>query len=68
MKDLQGDGRHVTIDVVSAVFEGKSAVDRQRMVYKAIWQELAVRPGWAPARGPFLQRGRGRRRCTLWML
>jgi stress-induced morphogen len=22
------------------MFEGKSAVDRQRMVYKAIWQEL----------------------------
>ena len=29
-----------SIDVVSAAFEGKSAVDRQRMVYKAIWMEL----------------------------
>lgn len=29
-----------SIDVVSPLFEGKSAVDRQRMVYKAIWQEL----------------------------
>ena len=30
----------LSIDVVSTMFEGKSAVDRQRMVYKAIWQEL----------------------------
>lgn len=29
-----------SIDVVAAAFEGKSAVDRQRMVYKAIWMEL----------------------------
>ena len=29
-----------SIDVVSEAFEGKSAVDRQRMVYKAIWMEL----------------------------
>ncbi len=32
-----------SIDVVAAAFDGKSAVDRQRMVYKAIWQELQVR-------------------------
>ncbi|KAL6592637.1 hypothetical protein ACP70R_022477 [Stipagrostis hirtigluma subsp. patula] len=38
--DTSGDGRHVVIDVVSKVFEGKSAVNRQRMVYKAIWEEL----------------------------
>lgn len=38
--DTSGDGRHVCIDVVSKVFEGKSAVNRQRMVYKAIWEEL----------------------------
>lgn len=30
----QGDGRHVEIMVVSKEFEGKSAVNRQRMVYK----------------------------------
>lgn len=29
-----------SIDVVSSEFEGKSAVNRQRMVYKAIWEEL----------------------------
>ncbi|KAL2628602.1 hypothetical protein R1flu_013288 [Riccia fluitans] len=40
VKDAYGDGRHVSIDVVAAVFEGKSAVNRQRMVYKAIWEEL----------------------------
>ncbi|XP_076899332.1 protein BOLA4, chloroplastic/mitochondrial-like [Bidens hawaiensis] len=40
VKDAYGDGRHVSIDVVSADFEGKSAVNRQRMVYKAIWEEL----------------------------
>ncbi|CAI9087075.1 OLC1v1021046C1 [Oldenlandia corymbosa var. corymbosa] len=38
--DAYGDGRHVSIDVVSAAFEGQSAVNRQRMVYKAIWEEL----------------------------
>ena len=38
--DLSGNGRHVTIKVVSEKFEGKSAVNRQRMVYKAIWMEL----------------------------
>ncbi|KAI7739757.1 hypothetical protein M8C21_026539 [Ambrosia artemisiifolia] len=40
VKDAYGDGRHVSIDVVSSDFEGKSAVNRQRMVYKAIWEEL----------------------------
>lgn len=38
--DVSGDGRHVNIDVVSDAFEGKSSVARQRMVYKAIWEEL----------------------------
>ncbi|GMP25349.1 hypothetical protein CsSME_00002264 [Camellia sinensis var. sinensis] len=28
------------IDVISSAFEGQSAVSRQRMVYKAIWEEL----------------------------
>ncbi|XP_030469016.1 protein BOLA4, chloroplastic/mitochondrial [Syzygium oleosum] len=40
VKDAYGDGRHVSIDVVAASFEGQSAVNRQRMVYKAIWEEL----------------------------
>ncbi|XP_028782990.1 protein BOLA4, chloroplastic/mitochondrial [Neltuma alba] len=40
VKDAYGDGRHVSIEVVSAAFEGQSAVNRQRMVYKAIWEEL----------------------------
>lgn len=38
--DMAGDGRHVEIVVVAKEFEGKSAVNRQRMVYKAIWEEL----------------------------
>jgi stress-induced morphogen len=38
--DASGDGRHVSIDVVSKVFEGKSSVKRQQLVYKAIWLEL----------------------------
>ncbi|CAL5047737.1 unnamed protein product [Urochloa decumbens] len=33
-------GTAATSDVVSKAFEGKSAVNRQRMVYKAIWEEL----------------------------
>jgi stress-induced morphogen len=38
--DVNGDGRHIAIDVVSPVFEGKNLVQRQRLVYKAIWLEL----------------------------
>ena len=38
--DESGDGQHVNISVVSKAFEDKSAVNRQRMVYKAIWMEL----------------------------
>ncbi|GAB2210414.1 hypothetical protein Droror1_Dr00015680 [Drosera rotundifolia] len=40
VEDAYGDGRHVSIYVVSSAFEGQSAVNRQRMVYKAIWEEL----------------------------
>ncbi|KAJ9185658.1 hypothetical protein P3X46_005260 [Hevea brasiliensis] len=40
VKDAYGDGRHVSIDVISSAFEGQSSVNRQRMVYKAIWEEL----------------------------
>ncbi|XP_010933003.2 protein BOLA4, chloroplastic/mitochondrial isoform X2 [Elaeis guineensis] len=40
VKDAYGDGRHVSIDVISKAFEGQSTVNRQRMVYKAIWEEL----------------------------
>ncbi len=32
--DVYGDGRHVSIDVVSKLFEGQPSVKRQRMVYK----------------------------------
>jgi len=38
--DAYGDGRHVSIDVIAEAFEGQSRVSRQRMVYKAIWEEL----------------------------
>lgn len=41
--DVYGDGRHVTIDVVSQVFEGKGAMQRQRMVYK-----VRSESGWLP--------------------
>eukprot|EP00878_Enallax_costatus_P005496 GHUV01005768.1.p1 GENE.GHUV01005768.1~~GHUV01005768.1.p1 ORF type:complete len:151 (+),score=30.54 GHUV01005768.1:117-569(+) len=40
VSDVYGDGRHVNINVISSAFEGKSSVQRQRMVYKAIWLEL----------------------------
>lgn len=38
--DTYGDGRHVSINVVSSQFEGKTSVKRQQAVYKAIWLEL----------------------------
>lgn len=34
VEDVYGDGRHVQIAVVSDMFEGKSQMNRQRMVYK----------------------------------
>eukprot|EP00899_Mesostigma_viride_P021996 jgi/Mesvir1/2981/Mv09607-RA.1 len=40
VKDVSGDQRHVSIYVVSDAFEGETAVNRQRKVYKAIWEEL----------------------------
>jgi acid stress-induced BolA-like protein IbaG/YrbA len=51
--DVQGDGRHVEIMVVASSFEGKSAVNRQRMVYKVrplARLRLAARPSLAPER------------------
>ncbi|XP_078181034.1 bolA-like family protein [Carex rostrata] len=40
VQDAYGDGRHVSIVVIAKAFEGQSPVKRQRMVYKAIWDEL----------------------------
>ena len=40
VRDESGNARHVSIKVVSRAFEGKSSVNRQRMVYKCIWMEL----------------------------
>lgn len=34
------NGSHVSIVVISDKFEGKRAVQRQQMVYKALWEEL----------------------------
>jgi len=34
VKDVYGDGRHVSIEVISDMFEGESQMKRQRMVYK----------------------------------
>ena len=37
---MSGDARHVGIQVVANAFEGKNSVNRQRMVYKCIWEEM----------------------------
>lgn len=34
------NGSHISIEVVSNMFAGKRAVQRQQLVYKAIWEEL----------------------------
>lgn len=34
--EASGTGGHYTIDVVSAAFEGKSTLERQRLIYRAI--------------------------------
>ncbi len=37
----EGGGGHFIIEVTSAVFEGKNPVQKQRLVYKAIWDLMA---------------------------
>ena len=38
VNDIYGDGRHVSIEVVSKLFEGQTSVKRQRLVYKVgLW-------------------------------
>ncbi len=34
------NGSHISVEVVSTMFEGKRSVQRQRLVYKAIWDEM----------------------------
>mmetsp|Transcript_4961 Transcript_4961/g.6068 ORF Transcript_4961/g.6068 Transcript_4961/m.6068 type:complete len:145 (-) Transcript_4961:173-607(-) len=34
------NGSHISIEVTSALFSGKRPVQRQQMVYKALWDEL----------------------------
>ncbi|KAG7336600.1 BolA-like protein [Nitzschia inconspicua] len=34
------NGSHISVEVVSAMFQGKRPVQRQQLVYKAIWEEL----------------------------
>ena len=35
------NGSHIALRVVSMAFEGKNRVQRQQIVYKAIWEELS---------------------------
>lgn len=40
--DASGDGRHVLVDVVSPAFESaRGTMERQRSVFKALWEELS---------------------------
>lgn len=34
------NGSHISIEVISPLFEGKRPVQRQQLVYKALWEEL----------------------------
>mmetsp|Transcript_21560 Transcript_21560/g.31573 ORF Transcript_21560/g.31573 Transcript_21560/m.31573 type:complete len:146 (-) Transcript_21560:203-640(-) len=34
------NGSHISIEVISEQFEGKRLMQRQQMVYKAIWEEM----------------------------
>ena len=38
---VSGGGGHFNITVISASFEGKNTIQRQRLVYKAIWNLMA---------------------------
>ena len=37
---IDGDGRHFDARIVSAAFEGKSAIERHRMVYAALGDKM----------------------------
>ncbi|MBM3557074.1 MAG: BolA family transcriptional regulator [Alphaproteobacteria bacterium] len=39
----EGGETHFSLDIVSAAFAGKSRVERQRLVYAAVKEELAER-------------------------
>jgi len=34
------NGSHIAIEVTSALFEGKRPVQRQQLVYKALWEGM----------------------------
>lgn len=34
------NGSHIAVEVVSPLFAGKRPVQRQQLVYKALWEEL----------------------------
>jgi len=36
------NGSHIVVEVVSEAFEGRNAVMRQRMVDKALWEEMSA--------------------------
>jgi acid stress-induced BolA-like protein IbaG/YrbA len=40
---ISGDGRHFEAEVVSAAFEGKSRLERHRMVYAALGDRMRER-------------------------
>jgi len=35
------NGSHITVECISQEFEGKSTLQRQRLIYKAIWDEMS---------------------------
>lgn len=39
--DVSSDGSHVTIKVVSAIFEGMRPVQKQQLVYKVLADQIA---------------------------
>ncbi len=40
VSDLTGTGDHFEVTIVSSAFEGKSPIDRHRMVYGALGQDV----------------------------
>ena len=40
MHDVNVDAQHVVIEVVSELFAKKNTLQRQRLIYQAIWEEM----------------------------
>lgn len=42
LKDERGDGSHLSLEIISDVFEGKSRIDRSRLVHDILGEDFGA--------------------------